>query len=105
MKCLIQEFISFLGTCGSEFDQVSKEQRAMTKDQKLKYASQRLSTRVLSVPIKSSDEVEDVPDKANDGEEGVWASDFVGKALNAIVQTWLDFLVIVVKMHESVAPL
>jgi len=43
----------------------------MTKDQKLKYASQRLSTRVLSVPIKSSDEVEDVPDKANDGEEGV----------------------------------
>jgi len=65
------EFISFLGSCGSAFDQVNKEQRAMTKDQKLKYASQRLSTRVLSVPIKSSDEVEDVPDKANDGEEGV----------------------------------
>lgn len=65
------EFISFLGSCGSAFDQVNKEQRAMTKDQKLKYASQRLSTRVLSVPIKSSDEVEDVPDKANAGEEGV----------------------------------
>jgi len=71
MKCLIQEFISFLGTYGSEFDQVSKEQRAMTKGQKLKYASQRLSIRVISVPDKAGDEAEDVQNKATDGEEGV----------------------------------
>jgi len=71
MKCLIQEFISFLGTCGSEFDQVSKEQRAMTKDQKLKYASQRLSMKVKSIPDKAGNETEDVQNKATDGEEGV----------------------------------
>lgn len=44
------EFIAFLGTCGNEFEATHKEQKAMTKDEKLTYASQRLSMRVLSVP-------------------------------------------------------
>ena len=71
MNCVIHEFIAFLGTCGSEFDQVNKEQRAMTKDQKLNYASQRLSRRVLSVPDKADEDAEDIQNKATDGEEGV----------------------------------
>lgn len=44
------EFISFLGSCGTEFETANKEQKIMTKDEKLKYASQRLSMRALSVP-------------------------------------------------------
>ena len=36
------------GTAPS-FDTVSKEQRAMTKEQRMKYASQRLSARVLQI--------------------------------------------------------
>ena len=42
------EFISFLGGCGAEFDTVYKEQSAMTKEDKLRYASQRLSVIGLS---------------------------------------------------------
>ena len=42
------EFISFLGGCGDEFDTVYKEQSAMTKEEKLRYASQRLSVIGLS---------------------------------------------------------
>ena len=50
------EFISFLGSCGTEFETANKEQKAMTKDEKLKYASQRLSMRVLSVPKDDEEE-------------------------------------------------
>ncbi|KAL7490762.1 hypothetical protein ACHAWT_000294 [Skeletonema menzelii] len=44
------EFIIFLGSCGTEFDTVSKEQKTMSKEDKLKYATQRLSTRCLVMP-------------------------------------------------------
>ena len=56
----------------------------MTKDQKLNYASQRLSRRVLSVPDKADEDAEDIQNKATDGEEGVQTSDFGDKALRAI---------------------
>ena len=55
----MQEFIAFLGSCGAEFDSVSKEQKAMSKEEKIKYASQRLSKRCLVMPPaddKSADE-------------------------------------------------
>eukprot|EP01083_Nonionella_stella_P030925 84750_1 len=51
------EFIAFLGSCGTEFDQVNKEQHAMTKEEKLLYASQRLSIRVLQMPEELSEAV------------------------------------------------
>jgi len=44
------EFLSFLGGCGTEFDSVNQEQKTMTKEQRMKYASQRLSTRALQIP-------------------------------------------------------
>lgn len=50
------EFIAFLGTCGSEFETTHRKQKAMTKDEKLMYASQRLSVRVLSVPKDDEEE-------------------------------------------------
>ena len=37
------EFFVFLSGCGDEFDEVYKEQSVMTKDQKVAFASQRLS--------------------------------------------------------------
>lgn len=39
------EFTAFLSSCGAEFESVNKEQKAMTKAEKLKYASMRLSTK------------------------------------------------------------
>lgn len=57
------EFISFLGSCGTEFETASKEQKAMTKDEKLKYASQRLSMRASSVPKDDDDEEEGTGNK------------------------------------------
>jgi len=38
------EFAAFLSSCGSEFDKVNQEQKAMTADEKLMSASRRLST-------------------------------------------------------------
>ena len=40
------EFISFLGSCGTQFDAVNKEQRALTKEQRNNCALQRLSLLV-----------------------------------------------------------
>ena len=54
---LLQEFAAFLSSCGDEFDAVSKEQKAMTKAEKLKYASSRLSTRMLEIPKDDDEEV------------------------------------------------
>eukprot|EP00571_Detonula_confervacea_P011588 CAMPEP_0172307012 /NCGR_PEP_ID=MMETSP1058-20130122/7953_1 /TAXON_ID=83371 /ORGANISM="Detonula confervacea, Strain CCMP 353" /LENGTH=472 /DNA_ID=CAMNT_0013019071 /DNA_START=72 /DNA_END=1490 /DNA_ORIENTATION=+ len=44
------EFAVFLSSCGKEFDKVNKEQQAMTKEDKLKYASKRLSVRQIKDP-------------------------------------------------------
>ncbi|EJK61780.1 hypothetical protein THAOC_17670 [Thalassiosira oceanica] len=52
------EFIGFLGSCGTQFDAVNKEQRAMTKEQRMNYASQRLSARVLQIPKGDSNNEE-----------------------------------------------
>jgi len=38
------EFAAFLSSCGSEFDKVNQEQKAMTADEKFMSASRRLST-------------------------------------------------------------
>jgi len=59
---IIQEFMTFLGTCGTEFEEINKEQKAMTREQKLMNASRRLSTKTLSI-------VADIKDKGNDNEE------------------------------------
>mmetsp|Transcript_10291 Transcript_10291/g.13076 ORF Transcript_10291/g.13076 Transcript_10291/m.13076 type:complete len:474 (+) Transcript_10291:54-1475(+) len=59
------EFIAFLGSCGTEFESISKEQKAMSKAEKLKYASQRLSTRCLVMPP----DVDKSADEEKEGEE------------------------------------
>lgn len=41
------EFASFLSSCGEAFDEVFKEQERMTKAEKIRFASRRLSTRDL----------------------------------------------------------
>merc|ERR1712037_399470 len=41
------EFLAFLGSCGTEFESVNKEQQRMTHEEKLKFASKRLSARNL----------------------------------------------------------
>lgn len=61
------EFIAFLGSCGTEFDSISKEQKAMTKEEKIKHASQRLSTRCLVMPPedeKSTNEKKEAEENA-----------------------------------------
>ena len=75
------EFLSFLGGCGAEFDTVTKEQRAMTKEDRMKYASQRLSTRVLQMPKdeegdeESGDAAADPKKEEGDEESGDAAAD------------------------------
>jgi len=58
------EFIAFLGSCGDEFDTANKEQKTMSKDEKLMYASRRLSMRASSMAKLIENEV------AGDEEEG-----------------------------------
>jgi len=41
------EFASFLSSCGEAFHEVFKEQECMTKAEKIRFASRRLSTRDL----------------------------------------------------------
>ena len=48
------EFTVFLSSCGSEFEQVQKEQATMTKEEKLKHASKRLSAKALNVDAYTS---------------------------------------------------
>ena len=43
---IIQEFMTFLGTCGTEFEEINKEHKAMTREQKLMNASRRVSTKI-----------------------------------------------------------
>jgi len=51
------EFIAFLGSCSTKFETANKEQKAMTKDEKLVYASRRLSMRASDVPKLDKKEV------------------------------------------------
>lgn len=53
---LSKEFIAFLGSCGAEFDSANKEMQRMTKEDKLKFASQRLSVKNLSIPDGHTEE-------------------------------------------------
>ena len=38
--------MTFLGTCGTEFEEINKEHKAMTREQKLMNASRRVSTKI-----------------------------------------------------------
>ena len=49
------EFTVFLSSCGTEFEEVQKEQAAMTNKEKLKYASQRLSSMDLNASAAPED--------------------------------------------------
>ncbi len=63
------EFLSFLGGCGDEFDAIFQEQQAMTKEEKMKYASQRLSVIQMSKADIAKLEAEYDKDEENADEE------------------------------------
>jgi Ca2+-binding EF-hand superfamily protein len=53
------EFCTFLSGCGEAFDEVYNHQQTMSKEQKLKFASQRFSTRSLANNGCISNDIED----------------------------------------------
>jgi Ca2+-binding EF-hand superfamily protein len=53
------EFCTFLSGCGEAFDEVYNHQQTMSKEQKLKFASQRFSTRSLPNNVCISNDIED----------------------------------------------